>query len=135
MRGIYSKALASTAMALAIGAAWGAPALAASAESEAPQVQAAQAIQAFQAGQDTESAYCSASFSRKTVVREIPYANSTVLGEIPAGEWADGAWCVPFTTGGKHTTCGSFSDIWLAVAVDDTWGFAHVGCLQGYYID
>ncbi|WP_157974872.1 hypothetical protein [Glycomyces dulcitolivorans] len=116
------RVLAASAMALMIGAGWAAPAVAESVETDriAPSDAA-------------ESVVCQAAFSQNTKVREIPYANSTVLGEIPAGNWADGTWCVPFTTGGNHKTCGSYSNIWVAVDVNDTWGFAHVGCLSDYW--
>ncbi|RRR99186.1 hypothetical protein [Glycomyces terrestris] len=116
------RVLAASAMALMIGAGWAAPASAGAAETD--RIVPADA---------SESVVCQLAFTQDTKVREIPYANSTVLGEIPAGEWADGTWCVPFTTGGKHTTCGTWSNIWVAVDVDDTWGFAHVGCLSDYW--
>lgn len=123
MRGI----LASAAVALAIGAVWAAPASAERVESEAPVVQAAG---------DAESVYCSAAFSVDTVVREYPSASAGQIGpKIPAGTWVDGSWCSPFTDGGNHTTCGSWSKVWVAVNWNDTWGFAHVGCLQAYYVD
>ncbi|MFC3491915.1 hypothetical protein [Glycomyces rhizosphaerae] len=121
------RILASAAAALAISAAWAAPAAAESVEAEVPVAQAAE---------DSESVYCSAMFSVPTVVREYPSATAGQIGsEIPAGTWVDGAWCAPFTDGGKHTTCGSWSKVWVAVDWNDTWGFAHVGCLQTYYVD
>ncbi|GAA2169318.1 MULTISPECIES: hypothetical protein [Glycomyces] len=120
------RILASAAAALAIGAAWAAPAAAGTVESEVP----------IQAAGDTESVYCSAAFSVDTVVREYPSASAGQIGpKIPAGTWVDGTWCSPFTDGGKHTTCGSWSKVWIVVNWADTWGFAHVGCLQGYYVD
>ncbi|MDA1360622.1 hypothetical protein O1R50_13380 [Glycomyces luteolus] len=121
------RILASAAAALAIGAVWAAPAAAGPVESEAPVVQAAEG---------TESVYCSATFSAPTVVREYPNASAAQIGpEIPAGTWVDGSWCAPFTDGGKHTTCGSWSKVWVVVDWNDTWGFAHVGCMQAYHID
>ena len=85
---------------------------------------------------DAESVYCSAMFSVPTVVREYPNASAGQIGsEVPAGTWVDGSWCAPFTDGGKHSTCGSWSMVWIAVDWNDTWGFANVGCLQTYYVD
>jgi hypothetical protein len=122
------RILASAAAALAIGAVWAAPAAAETVgESEGPAVQAIE---------DTESVYCSAAFSVPTVVREYPSASAGQIGpKIPAGTWVDGSWCAPFTDGGKHTTCGSWSKVWVVVDWNDTWGFAHVGCMQAYYVD
>ncbi|MFG3341836.1 hypothetical protein [Glycomyces sp. NPDC048151] len=121
------RILASAAAAIAIGAAWAAPV---SAEepvaSEAPLTLAS----------DSESVYCSAAFSTATVVREYPSATAGQIGpKIPAGTWVDGSWCAPFTDGGAHKTCGSWSKVWIVVDWNDTWGFAHVGCLQSYYVD
>ena len=124
-------------MALSIGAGWTAPALAGPVPSAVPDahtVHAVQAAQSVRAAQDTESVVCPVKFSATTAVREIPYADSKKIGEIPAETWADGAWCNPFTTGGNHKTCGYYSNIWVAVTVDDTWGFAHIGCLDDYYL-
>jgi hypothetical protein len=121
------RVLASAAAALAIGAVWAAPAAAGPVGSEVPVVQAAD---------DTESVYCSASFSTATVVREYPNASAGQIGpKIPAGTWVDGSWCAPFTDGGNHKTCGSWSKVWVVVDWNDTWGFAHVGCMQSYYVD
>ena len=121
------RILASAAAALAFSAAWAAPAAAESVEAEVPVAQAAG---------DAESVYCSAMFSEPTVVREYPNASAGQIGsEVPAGTWVDGSWCAPFTDGGKHSTCGSWSMVWIAVDWNDTWGFAHVGCLQTYYVD
>lgn len=118
------RILASAAAALAIGAVGAAPAA-------ADPIAAAPVVQA-----DSESVYCSAAFSVDTVVREYPNASAGQIGpKIPAGEWVDGSWCAPFTDGGKHTTCGSWSKVWIVVDWHDTWGFAHVGCLQSYYVD
>jgi hypothetical protein len=120
------RILASAAAALAIGAVWAAPAAAGPVESEVP----------VRAAEDTESVSCSATFSVDTVVREAPSTSAGQIGpEIPAGTWVAGTWCSPFTDGGKHTTCGSWSNVWIVVDWNDTWGFAHVGCLQGYYVD
>lgn len=119
------RILAGAAAAVAIGAVWAAPAAAGPSGADI----AAQAA-------DTESVYCSAAFSVATVVREYPSASAGQIGsKIPAGTWVDGSWCAPFTDGGKHTTCGSWSKVWVVVDWDDTWGFAHVGCLQGYYAE
>ena len=119
------RILAGTAMALAISAGWAVPASAGPVEAPEAQVAA-----------DAESAYCSAAFSVPTVVREFPNASAGQIGpKIPAGTWVDGSWCAPFTDGGQHTTCGSFSRVWVVVDWNDTWGFAHVGCLQSYDID
>lgn len=120
------RILSSAALALAISTGWAASASAGPVEAEVPEAQTVA---------NAESAYCRASFSVPTVVREYPNANAGQIGQIPAGDWVDGAWCVPFTTGGKHTTCGSYSNIWLVVEWKDTWGSVHVGCLQGYDID
>ncbi|MEU5871509.1 hypothetical protein AB0A73_08105 [Glycomyces sp. NPDC047369] len=118
------RVLAASAMALMIGGGWAAPAM------------AEQQPETDRITPDTasESVSCAVKFMDDTKVREIPYADSAVLGVIPADTWADGAWCIPLTLGGHHTTCAQYSDIWVAVDVDDTWGFAHVGCMNDYYL-
>ncbi|MEU6858454.1 hypothetical protein AB0B28_06235 [Glycomyces sp. NPDC046736] len=114
------RILSTAAAALAMGALWAVPA-------QAAPDQAADA-------QRTESVLCPAKFRVDTAIRELPYATSPVIAEVPAGEWADGAWCVPFTPGGNHKTCGFSSEVWVAVRWDGTWGFAHTGCMDDYYL-